>query len=75
MWPELVLIYLFGLQAKGYRPGDPIGAGIYGSLVIDMAQRPPAYLTGQLISPENMVKIALARMQERINDEDNKRNI
>lgn len=75
MWPELVLVYLFGLKAKGYRPGDPIGFGRHGPLVVDMAQRPPSYLTGQIISPENMMKIAVARIKERVDNENDKRNI
>ena len=72
MWPELVLVYLFGLQTKGYRPGDSIGDGIFGSLVIDMARNPPKHLTGSVITPENMMEIALTRMIERISNENNK---
>lgn len=69
MWPELILIYLFALKVRGYREGDPLGAGLHGSLMVDMARHPPKHLTGSLITPESLMEIALVRMIERINYE------
>lgn len=59
MAKEFIILYLMGLNAKGYQIGDPISQMKYGRELMELINKAPGYLIGQAINLQSLYEVIL----------------